>query len=89
MTLTDLLERINAYILNPIILLLFAVAMVVFIWGIVEFLASGEEGDARTRGKQNILYGIIGLFIMVSVYGIINVVLATLGVDYNIPLIPQ
>lgn len=85
MSIEQLLGRLNAHIINPFILLLFAVALVVFVWGIVEFLASEEGGEARERGKRNLGYGIIGLLIMVSVYGIINVVLNTIGVDTGGP----
>lgn len=77
---TQLLGRINEHILNPTILLLFAIATVVFLWGLVQFLASAESDDARSLGKRKIVYGLIGMFIMMAVLGIIQILLNTFGI---------
>jgi len=82
-TLTEILNNINTTIVNPLILLMFAVAMVVFVWGIVQFISSEERGEGRQKGKRNLLYGIIGLFIMVSVFGIIRIIGATFGLEFG------
>ncbi|MEX0930514.1 MAG: hypothetical protein WDZ79_02425 [Candidatus Paceibacterota bacterium] len=76
----ELLDRINATILNPLILLMLAIALVLFAWGVVTFIASEEGGEAREQGKKNLVYGLLGLFIMISVYGIIRVIGATFGI---------
>jgi len=62
------------------------VALAVFFWGIVQFISDTDSNTAREEGKQNILWGIIGMFIMVSVYGIIRVILQTFGLP-NPPFI--
>lgn len=80
MEVTSLLERVNAAIINPTILLLFAVATVVFVWGLVQFVSSAETDDGRETGKRKILWGLIGMFIMFSALGIIQLVLNTFGV---------
>lgn len=74
------LNKINRYILNPILLLLFVVALVVFFWGIFRFVTNMDGTSEREEGKRSMLYGIIGMFIMVSVFGIIRVVLRTFGI---------
>ena len=74
---TALLGKIAIYIINPIIVLGFVVATIVFFWGIVKFIWKADSDTDREEGKQSILYGIIGLFIMVSVYGILRFVLNT------------
>ena len=80
MDITELLGRVNAAILNPTILLLFAVAAIVFVWGLVQFLISSETFDGRETGKRKILWGLIGMFIMFGALGIIQIVLNTFGV---------
>ncbi len=71
-----LLEKINKEILNPFIGLLISIALLVFIYGVVEFIAGADNEDKRTQGKQHIIWGIIGLFIMVSVFGIMKIILS-------------
>ena len=79
-TIVPFLQRVNGVILNPLILLAFSLAFLYFIYGIVKFL-SLEGGDkTRKEAQDAILYGIIGMVIMFSVYGIIKFVLATFGI---------
>ena len=77
-----LVHRINKFIFNPLIVLMFSVAAVVFLWGIFQFLLSFESDEAREKGKRNMVWGLIGMFIMVAVYGIIRLLLGT----FNIPI---
>jgi len=81
LTATGLLNRINAVILNPLIVLLFTVAMVVFVYGIVKFISGSGVDDAREQGKRAMFWGIVGMFIMVSVFGIIRLILNTFGIS--------
>lgn len=60
--------------------LLFVVGFLVFAWGIVEFmsgLSSGEGGERVNNGKQHMLWGIVGMFIMVAAFAILKMVQAS------------
>lgn len=81
MPITELLGKINQYILNPIIILAFAIALLVFFWGIFQFVSSETADDKREEGKKKILYGLLGMFIMLSAKGIIGVILKTFGIS--------
>ncbi len=73
-----LLNSILTQIINPIVGLLFAIALVYFLWGVFEFI-SGPSNDKKAEGARNkMLYGILGLFIMVSCMGIVNLICNTL-----------
>lgn len=72
--------NVNRLIINPLIILLFAVAMVMFLYGIVEFLMNGENEEKRTTGKQHMMWGVIGLTIMMGVFAIINIMLKTFNI---------
>lgn len=72
---------IVTYIVNPAMDLLIAAAVALFIWGVVELIMSGDEAEGRKKGQMHILFGIVGLFIIVAVWGIIRLVANTLGVD--------
>ena len=51
-----------------------------FIYGIFQFIKNSDSDTERETGRKNMLYGIIGMVIMFSVYGIIKFVLATFGI---------
>jgi len=59
-------------ILNGAIFLFITIAIVVFFWGLVSYLANIGGEDAAKKGIQLMLWGIIALFVMVSVWGLIH-----------------
>ena len=76
----SLVQKINEAILYPLIILLSAVALLVFIWGAFEFLYNAENEQARITGRTHMIYGVIGLLVMMSAYAILTVATATFGV---------
>lgn len=78
LTATELLNNIGAYILNPIIYVLFVSAFIVFLWGIVQFIAHLDDEEARQTGGKHMLWGIIGMAIMAAVRGIVQIILNTI-----------
>jgi len=79
--LTQFIYKVNEVIVNPLIILLFGIALISFFWGIFEFLSKSSSEEGRVRGKRNMVWGIIGMFIMFSVFGIINIILGTFGIQ--------
>ena len=74
MTVTKLINNITAQVLNPLIILLFAVATMMFAWGIVQYVLGGQGSDQKmTQAKNAMLWGIIGMFIMASAWGIVGI----------------
>lgn len=73
-------NKLVAVIINPLIALIFAAGLLVFIWGLVEFLwALNNQGKGVGTGKMHMLWGIIGMFVMVAAYTIIKIISNTLG----------
>jgi uncharacterized membrane protein len=72
----SLIGRINDQLLNPLIFLLIAVALLVFLWNLVKLLSTAD-GDAISKAKGKIMWSLIGLVIMISVVGIMNIVIDT------------
>lgn len=67
-------------IIARIIPIIMAVATVVFLWGIVMYVtAAGDEKKAATA-KSYITSGLIGLFFMVAIWGIVKALVTTFGV---------
>lgn len=69
-----ILSRIIENIINPIIGLMFAFALVYFIWGVISFIHHSADPSKRKEGLDHIIWGLVGVFIMVSVYGLIRLV---------------
>ncbi len=85
-TIVPFLQKINAVILNPLIVLLFAIALIVFLWGVFEFVRKADDESAREEGRRSMMWGIIGMFIMFGVFGIIRILLTSVGVtDLKFP----
>ena len=80
MTKEEFLANLNSAIINPLLLLLIAAATVYFLWGLFTFVMNAEDSAERAEGKRKIVWGLIGLFIMLSVFGIIRIALATFGI---------
>ncbi|MEK7106718.1 MAG: hypothetical protein AAB899_00850 [Patescibacteria group bacterium] len=67
-------------LLNGVILLFITIAIVVFFWGLVTYLAKIGGEDAAKKGVQLMLWGIIAIFVMVSVWGLIRILQSTFGI---------
>jgi hypothetical protein len=65
---------------NILVPVLFAVAFIVFIWGAFQTFIVGATNDtAKDKGKDLMLWGLIGFFVMVSVWGLVNILTGTVG----------
>lgn len=76
-----LIGKIITNILNPIIILMFAIALAVFAFGVVRYVWQPENEEERSKGRTSMFWGIIGMFVMVSVYGILRLIINTFGID--------
>ena len=66
------------------------VATVVFLWGVIRFITAGGDEDKIREGRSLIIWGLIGLFVMVAVWGIVEILGQTLGIEEEtIPEGPQ
>lgn len=77
----NVLDAIVTNIVDPIVLLLFAAGVFLFTWGLAAFMFNMNNLEERKRGVQHMLWGIIGVFIMATVFGIINIITGTFGID--------
>lgn len=78
----DLVRYGTCLIGAVIIPFIFALATVVFMWGAVQFLVMGAgDEEKRTKGKQLMIWGIIALAVMIGVWGLVEIVGNTFGID--------
>ena len=72
-------QKFFTSVVDPVVQLLFAVAVVYFIYGVFTYIRRSGDSEARTEGANHILWSIVGLFIMVSVWGIITLIKNSIG----------
>ena len=77
------LTKFETYVIGPAMKIVFAAGLLLFLWGLVQFLWNLDEGGGKDEGKQHMFWGVVGMFIMVSVWGIINILDATFGLGIN------
>ncbi|MDB5244818.1 MAG: hypothetical protein JWN18_688 [Parcubacteria group bacterium] len=79
------------YLINNVLVpLLFAIAFIVFLYGVFKkYIWSKGDAGAVDEGHMLILWGIIGFVIMISIWGLVNVVANTFGLaGYSAPRTP-
>ena len=74
-------SNVNKLIINPLIILLFGLAVVYFLYGIFEFISNQENEEKKTTGKNHMIWGIIGIVIMMGVFTILNIIMRTFNIE--------
>ncbi len=72
--------NVDKLIINPLILFLFALAVVYFLYGIFEFVSNQENEEKRTQGKKHMIWAVIGITIMMGVYMILHIIMNTFDI---------
>ncbi|MES2023207.1 MAG: pilin [Patescibacteria group bacterium] len=70
---------------NSIIPLLFLFASIVFMWGVIQYVIGGQEEAKKDKGKQFMFWGIIALFVAVSVWGLVGILTGTFNLKTTAP----
>lgn len=65
---------------NAIVPLFMVVAVAVFLWGIVRYITAAGDEEKQKAARGWIIYGLIGMFVMVAFWGIITVVASSFGI---------
>ncbi len=75
-----LVDKINEVILFPLIALMSALAFLMFLYGAFEYVKNADNDTARETGQRHLLYGTIGLLVMLSAYAILSVAAGSFGI---------
>ena len=68
-------------IINRIVPLLIGIAVLVFLWGVLKYVISGaDDADKRKEARGFMIWGIVSIFIMVSVWGLVGILQRTFNV---------
>ena len=67
-------------ILNTIIPILIVLGVVFFVYGVITYVIAGDE-EAKTKGRDRIIAGIIGLVVIVGMWGLVRLVTGTFNLN--------
>ena len=80
MTINVLLGKIATLLINPLIILGFVIAIIYLFYSIIQMIWSADRSSELSKTRDNVKWGVVGLFIMFSVYGILNIVIKTFNI---------
>lgn len=91
-TITDI-KGVGGFIIdlinNVAVPVVFALAFIVFIWGVFQvFILGGTNEEAKEKGRALMLWGLIGFFVMVSVWGLVRILTGSVGFTPGVPTYP-
>lgn len=74
-------------ILNRAVPVIVAIAVVWFLWSVFQYAIAGDE-EKKAAATKNMIYGIIAIFVMVSVWGLVRILVNTFGLENVAPNLP-
>lgn|SRR3989338_6697614 len=83
-SLEGLINKLSVLV-AAVIPFIMALAVLVIIWGLFNYIAGAGDEEKRAQAKQYIIWGIIGLFVMVSIWGLVNVLKGSFDFKDNPP----
>lgn len=88
-SLTGIINWVTCTLINAVVPMLFALAIVGFIWGIIKYFLNPDNEEKKKQGKTFMLWGLIALFVMTSMWGIVKIFSGTLDINSNNNVIPS
>jgi len=76
-------------LLNDSIPVIVGLAVIFFLWGLVTYILKTENKEARAEARSRMFWGIVIIFVMVSLWGFVNLFDETLGLDNDAPDLPE
>lgn len=66
-------------LLNSVLPVLVALGVVYFVWGVVRYVI-GDSEEAKKKGRDNIIFGVIGLAVIIGLWGLVYIVVDTFNI---------
>lgn len=68
-------------VVEGIIFLLMGAGLLVFLWGLVRFIVRAGDAKGVEEGRNHIIWGLVALFVMTTVWGIIKLIGGELEIE--------
>ena len=69
----EIIESIAGFLNEPVIPTLVGLSLLWFLFGLAQFIRSAGNSEAIEEGKKKMLYGVVGLFVIVSIWGLVGI----------------
>src|SRR3989344_3442874 len=79
---TGLVTGIKA-VINILVPLAIVIAVVIVIWGAFQIIIGGSDEEARKAGRGKILWGLIGLFLLLAAWALVSIVINSVSFTGN------
>lgn len=73
-------------IIQPVIILIFALAILYFLWNITQFIRNSDKPDELEKFKKNTLWGIVAISVMASVWGLVQILINSFVPGSSLPV---
>ncbi|MEI7810277.1 MAG: hypothetical protein WCI41_01830 [bacterium] len=73
-------------ILNTLIPILIVLGVVYFVWGVIQYVIFASDEEAKKAGRNKMIMGIIGLVVIVGMWGLVKIVTSTFGLNNVAPI---
>ena len=77
----DIIEQMISILNFKVIPVLLIIATLVFIWGVVQYIIAGNSEQRKKEGRDLIMWGLIGLLVIVAMWGFIKII----GTTFDVP----
>jgi hypothetical protein len=82
--LSDVIADITGY-LDQVLKLLMGFAVVMFVWYVIRYFIMQSDDTKRTEAAQYVMWSLIGFFIILSLWGLVNILISTFNLGSNSP----
>ena len=82
----DVIQWVVEEFFSPLYQLIVMITFLYFLWGVLRFIIvfrKGEDADAKKQGQNHMLFGLIGLFIVLSIGGFIKWIQNLVGTPFS------
>ncbi len=88
-TITDFQAFVSYAIclLNSLVPLAFAIAVVLFVYGVLKYIAKADDEEARKKGRDFMIWSLVAIFVMVSIWGFVKLLQNTFKLDNSSPIV--
>lgn len=68
-------------LLNLLIPILITLAVIYFFWGLANYILNSGDTEKKEEGRNIMIWGIVALFVMVSIWGLVGLIGSTFGIQ--------